>query len=127
MNLDQIKGIAMRKMMTAMSSTVRDLEPMLEDSVSSFYTGNPLVYERTGELMNSPKVTGPNGGGTSCSATMELDASAMSHSTGLFSEEDILTATNDGTAGVVGTPGYWNRAEENAKMIADAHFREQFG
>lgn len=126
MNLDQIKGIAMRKMMTAMSATARDLEPMLEDSISSFYTGNPVVYERTGELMNSPKVTGPNGSGTSCSATMELDSSAMSHS-GNFSEPQFLDATNDGTSGVVGTPGYWDRAEEHAKTIADFHFRKQFG
>lgn len=126
MKIESIKGDAMRKMMTAMAQTVNDAEPMLQDHVASYYTGNPLAYDRTGTLMTSPKVTGPNGGGDSCSMSMEMDKS-ISYSTGTFSGAEVIDVTNKGVAGVVGTPGYWDRAEEHVKVIADSHFGAAFG
>lgn len=126
MKIESIKADCRRKMMNAMSATAKDLDPMFRDSVGTFYSGIPKVYVRTGELTNSPKVTGPTSTGDACIVEMELDPGLMHHTTGTFSEEQILDATNQGTSGVVGTPGYWNRAEENAKIIADAHFRQQF-
>jgi hypothetical protein len=126
MKIESIKGDAMRKMMTAMSQTVADAGPMLEDNVASFYSGKPKYYDRTGTLMTSPKVTGPNGGGDACSMSMEMDDS-ISYNTGLFSGAQVIDATNKGTAGVVGAPGYWDRAEENVKTIADSHFSAAFG
>lgn len=116
----------MRKNMSAMSRSLAEIDPMLKGEVYGYYTGYPECYARTGTLATAPDTEGVFGGGDMVSMKMYMDA-GISYSTGRFSGIEVLDATNNGTAGVVGTPGHWDRAEKKSKQIVDSNYSAEFG
>lgn len=123
MRMEAIRSDCIRKMRSAMSLTKADIDAMMPSVISTYYTGQPLVYERTGTLMTAGKTEGVNGGGMSCSMSAYMDK-GTEWNTGTWSGSQIIDATNAGV--LVGSGGYWDRIMQNSIMIADAHFSSVF-
>ena len=92
-----IKAAIRQKANQAMQEVSRKgLETAQKNNVG-FYTGSPKVYQRTGQLGNSPATSGVSGGGSSISTEIYLDDS-YSYTTGTWSTNQVLNAAEYGTA-----------------------------
>ena len=110
------------------------------NNTTSFYShGSPRYYVRTGQLGNSPKSSGVNGGGNHYSTTIYLDVGSThypvpnllfdSDGTGRFSHftsEEVFDAAEHGAHGVLGKPGFWEKTEKEIKEALDAAMSKRF-
>ena len=127
MKLDQIRADCRKKLQRAGSKTVQDSHEIIDDSYNIYYTGGyPNVYDRTGALRGSKKVTGPHGGRDSIELEAGYDGGQISYDTGTFSGEQVFEATAEGTYGVKGNPAYDERALEEIKNAANKNFGAEF-
>lgn len=106
----------------AMQIVQAKAEADMYKETGNFYTsGNPRLYQRTGNLGSSPRTTGLSSGGNTISFEAYLDpgdytaANARLRSMGFssyFSPLQVLTAAEHGASHILGRPGFWERSEE---------------
>ena len=108
----------------------------MQKETQSFYTmGSPTIYRRTGQLGNSPRVTGVSGSGNSFSFEMYLEkphytvpnpAFTNRGYASYFSPLQAMNAAEYHFANVKGRPGFWNRSikkvEQDGMKIFSRHF-----
>lgn len=132
--LEKMLRQQMEKAMTVVDAKI--LADMYEE-VGSFYGGGqPVLYQRTGNLGSSPRTTALTKGGNVMSFEAYLDQSVgynvpneafinkgyASH----FSTEEVFNAAEAGTAHIVGKPGFWARSEKKMQKELDSTMRGFF-
>ncbi len=113
------------------------LDKMLEETWGFYTGGDPVMYQRTGALGDTPRTTAvsvsSDAGGASATFTAYLDTN-HSYSTGRNpSMETVLDLANNGgdmtsppMRAVVGKSGFWDRAEDSMQDILDDTVSEYF-
>jgi len=124
-----LKAAIMKEMKSAMSEARDKTSDKLDDEVLGYYDrGTPVKYNRTGELIEGANVTTVASGGNELEYTAEMDGSRMNHTTGTFSESDILQATETGFfGGTLGNHAYFQRTRNEIPNILDSAFSKRFG
>lgn len=137
-SFSQLQEMMKKELRAAMHETQDKVLNVMKQEVSSFYSmGNPKIYDRTGTLESSPRVTGVNGGGTYYEFEAYLDtglgylvpnpAFTSLGFASYFSTLEVYTAAENHTAGVLGRPGFWARSEAKFQQELDNSIRSHFG
>lgn len=87
-----------------------------------FYTGSPLIYQRTGKLGESPETTGVSGKGSIISTEIYLNQN-YDYNTGTWSTPQIFKAAESGNSNLVGSPHFWEYALNDIYFIVREAFR----
>jgi len=99
----------------------------LDENLLGFYAGgDPIQYQRTGTLINASNVTPVQGSSDSFGFKAEMDGNRIGYNTGTFTGWQVVRATEEGTSGVVGSPGYWEKTDEEIPDIVDSAFSKRF-
>ena len=114
------------RMKSAMQVTQSKILNVMYEEVGSFYTrGNPTLYVRTGNLANSPRVSGISGGGNQLSFEAYLDpgwylvpnpAFTDRGFASKFTPSEVLGAAEVGQAHILGKGGFWSRSLKRMKQ-----------
>jgi hypothetical protein len=111
------------------------MEDALDLSKEAVYTetqvfyggGTPLSYERTGAFGNTAERTEVYGSGDSLSGEVWMNGN-YGYDTGSHpSGWTVFMWAEEGAAGIVGTTGTWERAEQQIKWMVDSAFADHFG
>lgn len=95
---------------------------MTQADIQEFYaSGSPVYYNRTGTYGNSPRSSGVSGG--SGNYHYEIHLEPQSYSTGTHSPEQILSNIQNNGAGILGTPGTWDKAKQDIIEAVKANFK----
>ena len=134
-NMKQLEQMILREMRTAMNVASKKMLADMYDETEGFYTGKePVMYERTGALGDSPRVTAPTSGVNSVEFDAYLDTSHQ-YTTGKNPTMlDVLNLANDGITSssvgklrpTVGRKEFWQRAEEKMEKTFDETMRSFF-
>lgn len=134
-NMKQLEQMILREMRTAMNVASKKMLADMYDETEGFYTGKePAMYERTGALGDSPRVTTPTVGVNSVEFDAYLDTSHQ-YTTGKNPTMlDVLNLANDGITSssvgklrpTVGRKEFWQRAEEKMEKTFDEIMRSFF-
>ena len=116
---EQLEAALRSKMKSAMEAARSKVEAQAEGNAWEFYTeGDPVRYERTGALGNTPETTGVQNSGNNVSFEVRLNDN-YSYSTGTFTANEVLTAAENHAAGILGKPGFWEKTKEDSQKILD--------
>ena len=108
----------------AAESARNEIDKELQDNVMDYYgSGNPVKYERTGTLLESPNTTPVSGGGNHYEFKAEMEEN-ISYHTGTFSGAEVIYATEQGHSGTLGKHGYFKRTEEAVPKILEKTFSQ---
>ena len=89
----EVKGLVEKDVRSGMNAARDEVEEKLEDNVLGYYDiGNPVMYQRTGTLLESPNTTPVSGGGNHFEFKAEMEEN-ISYPIGLFSGADVIEAT----------------------------------
>lgn len=136
-SFSQLQDMMKKELRAAMHDAQDKVLNVMKEEVASFYSmGSPRIYDRTGTLESSPRVTGVNGGATHYEFEAYLDT-GLSYlvpnpaftSLGLpsyFSTLEVYTAAETHTANVLGRPGFWARSEQRFQKELDSAMRSHF-
>lgn len=98
------------ELLAAMEEAADKMFDDLQGEVIKYYTGNPKQYARTYQLLTTPRLDPPSGGGNSVHFKVYLHGGG-GYSTGSCpSMGTVLGWTNYGGGGTIGSHGYWERA-----------------
>ena len=126
-SLAQLKQMLLNEMKKAMSVvSEQSLAEMFKNTGEFYSGGSPIRYVRTGNLGSSPNTTALSSGGNQVSFEAYLDESG-GYSTGTFSTSQVFSAAESGSSGILGTPGFWKRSEEQFQNILDSTMGSFFG
>lgn len=124
MTIEQIKADISRKLRSKMEQVHERAEDIMDLEILKYYgPSDPIQYEWTGNLLETPKTTGVSGGGLSVSMEAYLDT-GVTWPTGRYGSngELVISATNEGHSGTLGNHGYWERMVDKIKSAADSAF-----
>ena len=125
---DDLRRQISRDARSAMNSARNKVSKKLDDNLLGYYaSGKPKVYQRTGTLIDASNVTPVQGSDESFGFKAEMDGERISYDTGTFNGGQVVHVTEEGTAGVVGNPGYWEKTEAEIPSIVDKAFSRKFG
>ncbi len=94
-----------------------------KENVRGFYTGFPVVYQRTGALRDSPNTTGVSVSGSVISTEIFLD-DTYAYDTGTWTAPQVIKAAETGSGNLVGSPGFWQRTIDDMPEIIEDAFHE---
>lgn len=115
----EVKGLVEKDVESGMNAARDEVEEKLEDNVLGYYDiGNPVMYQRTGTLLESPNTTPVSGGGNNFEFKAEMEEN-ISYHTGTFSGADVIEATEQGHSGTLGNHGYFAKTEAEIPEIVD--------
>lgn len=115
----EVKGLVEKDVRSGMNAARDEVEVKLEDNVMGYYDiGDPVMYKRTGTLLESPNTTPVSGGGNNFEFKAEMDES-ISYHTGTFSGAEVIDATEQGHSGTLGKHGYFAKTEAEIPEIVD--------
>lgn len=115
----EVKGLVEKDVESGMNAARDEVEEKLEDNVLGYYDiGNPVMYQRTGTLLESPNTTPVSGGGNHFEFKAEMEEN-ISYHTGTFSGAEVIDATEQGHSGTLGKHGYFAKTEAEIPEIVD--------
>lgn len=115
----EVKGLVEKDVRSGMNAARDEVEEKLEDNVLGYYDiGNPVMYQRTGTLLESPNTTPVSGGGNHFEFKAEMEEN-ISYHTGTFSGAEVIDATEQGHSGTLGRHGYFAKTEAEIPEIVD--------
>lgn len=115
----EVKGLVEKDVRSGMNAARDEVEEKLEDNVLGYYDiGNPVMYQRTGTLLESPNTTPVSGGGNNFEFKAEMEEN-ISYHTGTFSGAEVIDATEQGHSGTLGKHGYFAKTEAEIPEIVD--------
>lgn len=125
-SMAELEQMLRHEMQKAMQVVQAKAEADMFEETGNFYTsGNPRLYQRTGNLGSSPRTSGLSGGGNTVSFDAYLEpgdytsANARLQAMGFssyFSPLQVLTAAEYGTSHILGRPGFWQRSEQKIEQ-----------
>lgn len=115
----EVKKLIEKDVRAGMNAARDEVEIKLEDNVMGYYDiGNPIKYERTGTLLESPNTTPVSGGGNHFEFKAEMEES-ISYHTGTYTGAQVIDATEQGHSGTLGKHGYFAKTEAEIPEIVD--------
>lgn len=115
----EVKGLVEKDVSAGMNAARDEVEVKLEDNVMGYYDiGDPVMYKRTGTLLESPNTTPVSGGGNNFEFKAEMEEK-ISYHTGTFSGAQVIDATEQGHSGTLGKHGYFAKTEAEIPEIVD--------
>lgn len=119
-NFLEVKSLIEKDVRVGMNAARDEVEIKLEDNVMGYYDfGNPIKYERTGTLLESPNTTPVSGGGNHFEFKAEMQDN-ISYHTGNFSGSDVIEATETGAFGnTLGNHRYFEATRKAVPEIVD--------
>lgn len=116
----EAKNLIEKNARSGMNAARDEVEIKLEDNVLGYYDfGNPIKYERTGTLLESPNTTPVSGGGNHFEFKAEMQDN-ISYHTGNFSGSDVIEATETGAFGnTLGNHRYFEATRKAVPEIVD--------
>ena len=95
----EVKKLMEKDVRAGMNAARDEVKVKLEDNVMGYYDiGNPVKYERTGTLLESPNTTPVSGGGNLFKFKAEMEES-ISYHTGTYTGAQVIEATETGAIG----------------------------
>lgn len=119
-NFLEVKSLIEKDVRAGMNAARDEVEIKSEDNVMGYYDlGNPVKYERTGTLLESPNTTPVSGGGNHFEFKAEMQDN-ISYHTGNFSGSDVIEATETGAFGnTLGNHRYFEATRKAVPEIVD--------
>lgn len=115
----EVKGLVEKDVRSGMNAARDEVEEKLEDNVLGYYDiGNPVMYQRTGTLLESPNTTPVSGGGNHFEFKAEMEEN-ISYHTGTYTGAQVIDATEQGHSGTLGKHGYFAKTEAEIPEIVD--------
>lgn len=115
----EVKKLIEKDVRSGMNAARDEVEIKLEDNVMGYYDiGNPIKYERTGTLLESPNTTTVSGGGNHFEFKAEMQDN-ISYHTGTYTGAQVIAATEQGHSGTLGKHGYFAKTEAEIPEIVD--------
>lgn len=115
----EVKKLMERDVRAGMDAARDEVKVKFEDNVMGYYDiGNPVKYERTGTLLESPNTTPVSGGGNLFKFKAEMEES-ISYHTGTYTGAQVIDATEQGHSGTLGKHGYFAKTEAEIPEIVD--------
>lgn len=115
----EVKKMMEKDVRAGMNAARDEVKVKLEDNVMGYYSvGNPVVYDRTGTLLESPNTTPVSGGGSHFEFKVEMQDS-ISYHTGKYTGAQVIDATEQGHSGTLGKHGYFAKTEAEIPEIVD--------
>lgn len=115
----EVKKLIEKDVRAGMNAARDEVKVKLEDNVMGYYDiGNPVKYERTGTLLESPNTTPVSGGGNHFEFKVEMQDS-ISYHTGTYTGAQVIDATEQGHSGTLGKHGYFAKTEAEIPEIVD--------
>ena len=134
----QLKKQILSELQGAVSKAAAKTMDDMNDAIDTFYSGGqPKKYIRTGALGDTPRTTPVQSSGNTISFTAYLDTSHVYSTADQPSMGQVLDLANYGipwqTGGggwahpTVGSPGFWEEAQEKMKKTIEDTLKSQFG
>ena len=144
-SIDDLQKAIMAEINKAMEDASKEIKETMQKEVDSFYSeGDPVMYERTGQLGKTPKVSPIKSTATESSFDAYLDTSyrypAITYTYYDGSQTtskrptmtDVINLTNYGTTSssvgylhpALGKPGYWERSVKQMKKILNQNLKK---
>ena len=125
-NMSELENELRAELMAAMEEASEKMFDDLQGEVAGYYSGSPKRYQRTFQLLTTPTLSPISGGGNSVTFKVYLNP-AGGYTTGCYpSMETVLSWTNYGGGGTIGSHGYWERAlgkmGETFSSVMASHF-----
>lgn len=115
----EVKKLMEKDVRAGMNAARDEVKVKFEDNVMGYYDiGNPVKYERTGTLLESPNTTPVSGGGNLFKFKAEMEES-ISYHTGTYTGAQVIDATEQGHSGTLGKHGYFAKTEAEIPEIVD--------
>ena len=115
----EAKNLIEKNVRSGMNAAGDEVKPTFEDNVTEYYSvGNPVIYDRTGTLLESPNTTPVSGGGNHFEFKVEMQDS-ISYHTGTYTGAQVIDATEQGHSGTLGRHGYFAKTEAEIPEIVD--------
>ena len=115
----EVKKKKKKNVRSGMDAARDEVKPTFEDNVTEYYSvGNPVIYDRTGTLLESPNTTPVSGGGNHFEFKVEMQDS-ISYHTGTYTGAQVIDATEQGHSGTLGKHGYFAKTEAEIPEIVD--------
>lgn len=115
----EVKNLIEKNVRSGMDAARDEVKPTFEDNVTEYYSvGNPVIYDRTGTLLESPNTTPVSGGGNHFEFKVEMQDS-ISYHTGAYTGAQVIDATEQGHSGTLGKHGYFAKTEAEIPEIVD--------
>lgn len=115
----EVKNLIEKNVRSGMDAARDEVKPTFEDNVTEYYSvGNPVIYDRTGTLLESPNTTPVSGGGDHFEFKAEMEENIAYH-TGTYSGAQVIDATEQGHSGALGKHGYFAKTEAEIPEIVD--------
>lgn len=115
----EVKNLIEKNVRSGMDAARDKVKPTFEDNVTEYYSvGNPVIYDRTGTLLESPNTTPVSGGGNHFEFKVEMQDS-ISYHTGTYTGAQVIDATEQGHSGTLGKHGYFAKTEAEIPEIVD--------
>lgn len=135
-NMKQIESMLMQEIERSMNEASKKALEDMKEEVAGFYAGGtPTMYERTGALGDTPKITKPSASGRTVSFDAYLDENHK-YTTGKNpTMEDVLNLTkatpvHNSSVGylrsVRGRVGFWERAKDKMERDFNETLRKTF-
>lgn len=114
-----VKKLIAKDVSAGMNAARNEVKPTFEDNVAGYYDiGNPVIYDRTGTLLESPNTTPVTGGGNHFEFKIEMQDN-ISYHTGTYTGAQVIEATEQGHSGTLGKHGYFAKTEAEIPEIVD--------
>lgn len=118
-NFLEVKSLIEKDVRAGMNAARDEVKVTLEDNAMGYYDiGNPVMYQRTGTLLESPNTTPVSGGGNHFEFKAEMEENIAYH-TGTYSGAQVIDATEQGHSGTLGRHGYFAKTEAEIPEIVD--------
>ena len=115
----EVNNLIEKNVRSGMDAARDEVKPTFEDNVTEYYSvGNPVIYDRTGTLLESPNTTPVSGGGNHFEFKVEMQDS-ISYHTGTHTGAQVIDATEQGHSGTLGKHGYFAKTEAEIPEIVD--------
>lgn len=115
----EVKKLMKKDVRAGMNAARDEVKVKFEDNVMGYYSvGNPVIYDRTGTLLESPNTTPVSGGGNHFEFKVEMQDS-ISYHTGTYTGAQVIDATEQGHSGTLGKHGYFAKTEAEIPEIVD--------
>ena len=115
----EVKNLIEKNVRSGMDAARDEVKPTFEDNVTEYYSvGNPVIYDRTGTLLESPNTTPVSGGGNHFEFKVEMQDS-ISYHTGTYTGAQVIDATEQCHSGTLGKHGYFAKTEAEIPEIVD--------
>ena len=126
-NWSSLKRGLQNEMRAAMEEAMDLSKNAVEMETHAFYVGNPKVYVRTGAFGDSPERTDVGGSGDSLYGEVYMDG-GYTYDTGMRpSGYTVFGWAEEGSHGILGRTGTWERSEAQIEQAINAAFVSHFG